>query len=279
MKNNQYSTSNNKNKDSFNSFFNFKIDDFDGPMDLLVQLIKEKKMDILTLDIAELTTQYLKFINDNLKSIEINEASEYLVMASYLTELKSKVIIPILGSSLIPEETELEIDRLRKQLFLYKQYKEIVNEFRARQYERVKLVSKNCDDMDEYIPDYIPEAPLPENVSVDKLVRAWQKILMKRIDRNDSPFIISVSKVDVDEIQKNLLEFIKTHNFTEISFEDYLKTIDKELLNLEYMCAVFVSFLVLVKDGYIILKQDKFFGKIIILRNNDIYKEINHEDI
>ncbi len=95
---------------------NFKLDTFDGPLDLLVELIKEKKMDILTLDIAELTFQYLEFVNKNLINLPIDDISEYLVMASYLTELKSKMILPLLNPEAKYDETELEIDRLRRQL-------------------------------------------------------------------------------------------------------------------------------------------------------------------
>ena len=160
------------NKKSSDLVLNFKLNDFDGPLDLLVELIKEKKMDILTLDIAELSYQYLEFVNNNLLVLQIDDISQYLVMASYLTELKTKMLIPMLMSQDELTETELEIDRLRRQLFLYKQYKDIVGEFKSRQAIRTQLIPKVCDDLDEYTSDEIPEAPLPDHVSIDKLVRA-----------------------------------------------------------------------------------------------------------
>lgn len=170
MQVNDSPTENSEIKNNFS--VTFKLDTFDGPMDLLLELIKDKKMDILKLDIGELSYQYLEFVNTNLNILPIDEISSYLVMASYLTDLKSKMILPLLGQDNIDIETELEIDRLRRQLYLYKQYKDVINEFRMCQHKRVEHLSKSCDDLDEYVPDEMPEAPLADHVPLERLVRA-----------------------------------------------------------------------------------------------------------
>lgn len=150
----------------------FKLDTFDGPMDLLLELVKEKKTDILTLDILELSIQYLEFVNSSLNSLPIDEISEYLVIAAYLTEIKSKMIISLLNNNELDIETELEIDRLRRQLFLYKQYKDVVGDFRTCQHVRTQFIAKPSDDLDEYMPDEMPYAELPDKIDLDRLVRA-----------------------------------------------------------------------------------------------------------
>ncbi len=254
-----------------NFILTFKLEQFDGPLDLLVELIKEKKMDILSLDIADLTFQYLKFINENLTKYSIDDISEYLVMASYLIDLKSKMLIPILTQNNEISETELEIDRLRRQLFLYKQYKDVINEFKMRQSERTKLIPKLCDDLEEFIPENIPEAPLPDFVPIEKLVRAWQKVLINlQQNQVDKTFVIKVNNIDVDKIQENLIEFIgKNKNISNVPLADFIKLFDQANDNLEFQCAVFISLLVLARDGYILLKQDTANDTIYISTNNN----------
>ena len=269
------------NKKSSDLVLNFKLNDFDGPLDLLVELIKEKKMDILTLDIAELSYQYLEFVNNNLLVLQIDDISQYLVMASYLTELKTKMLIPMLMSQDELTETELEIDRLRRQLFLYKQYKDIVGEFKSRQAIRTQLIPKVCDDLDEYTSDEIPEAPLPDHVSIDKLVRAWQKIVINmRENMVDKTFLIKVNNIDMDKIQENLIDFINANNkLTDIPLAKFIKMFDESNNDIEYQCAIFISLLVLAKDGFIRIRQESHNSTIYISKNNEKIKDIEHQDI
>ena len=73
--------------------YNFKILDFEGPLDLLLHLIKEDKMDIMNIEIVSLTNQYLSYI-ENMESLNIVVASEYLTLASELIYLKSRYLLP-----------------------------------------------------------------------------------------------------------------------------------------------------------------------------------------
>lgn len=258
---------------------NFKLDTFDGPLDLLVELIREKKMDILTLDISELTYQYLEFVNNNLIKLPIDDISEYLVMASYLTELKSKMILPLLNPETKYDETELEIDRLRRQLFLYKQYKDSINQFKFLQSQRVQYIAKECDNLEEYAPDSIPEAPLPEHVPLEKLVRAWQKVLFNTQAKiEDKEFIIHVSNVNLEEIEQELTQFVSNENFKETNLIDFFSLFDSKQNDLEYLCAVFLSILVLCRNGFIKIRQNEN-GDIFISKNYEQLTEAIHHDV
>ena len=73
--------------------YKFKINEFEGPLDLLLHLIKESKMDIMDIEIVKLTDQYLSYIN-NMEKLNLNIASEYLTIASELIYLKSKILLP-----------------------------------------------------------------------------------------------------------------------------------------------------------------------------------------
>ena len=81
----------------------FKINDFEGPLDLLLHLIKEAKMDIMNIEIESITDQYLAFINKSEK-MNLEVSSEYLVLASELLEIKSRMLLP---REKIDEETEM----------------------------------------------------------------------------------------------------------------------------------------------------------------------------
>lgn len=257
----------------------FKLDTYDGPLDLLLELIKDKKMDILTLDIAELTYQYLEFVNNNLNKLPIDDIADYLVMASYLVELKSKTILPYLSNA---EEvaTDLEIDRLRRQLFLYKQYKDVINEFRMKQHKRVEYLSKRCDDLDEYIPEETPEAPLPDSIPIEKLVRAWQRIVLEnQLNQVDKSFIINVSNINVDEIEQQIRSFIVDQEIKELGFNELLNLLHGDWTNTEYVCAFFFALLSLAKDRIINILQQAENGPIVISKNTDDVVETEIESI
>ena len=129
--------------------FNLKFDNFTGPFDLLLALIHDKKMDILNLNLAELTEQYLKFIKKNIKTVEIEQITDYLVMATYLIELKSKRIIPVDD---VNQEEEVDLydnkerDRLVRRLIEYKHYREILPELERLQILRQEMLAKESDD-------------------------------------------------------------------------------------------------------------------------------------
>lgn len=258
----------------------FKLDTFDGPMDLLLELVKEKKTDILTLDILELSIQYLEFVNSSLNSLPIDEISEYLVIAAYLTEIKSKMIISLLNNNELDIETELEIDLLRRQLFLYKQYKDVVGDFRTCQHVRTQFIAKPSDDLDEYMPDEMPYAELPDKIDLDRLVRAWRKVLVEsQNDQVEKVFTISLSNIDVDEIEKKLVKFISNSKIEKLNFHEFIKLFDHKIDSLEYICAIFFALLSLSKNGIILLHQNKDDHLIYITKNNAAKIDFENVDI
>ena len=72
----------------------FKLDNFEGPLDLLLHLIKDAKLDIMTVKLAEITEQYLEYMQD-LDSIDMDRASEFIIVAATLIEIKSKHLLPV----------------------------------------------------------------------------------------------------------------------------------------------------------------------------------------
>ena len=130
--------------------YNFCINDFEGPLDLLLHLVKESKMDIYEINIRMIIEQYLEYIH-SLKEKNIDIASEYLVMASELVHLKSKMLIN-------KEETEEESDEyninseeeLRERLIEYEKYKEITRSLSELEEKRSEVYTKIPENLKEF---------------------------------------------------------------------------------------------------------------------------------
>ena len=105
-----------------------KIDDFEGPLDLLLHLIKEKKMDLLNLKLEVIIDEYLDFI-EKMERMNLDIASSYLVMASELVEMKSKMLLPRM-ETIEEEEEEDPKEVLINRLIEYQKYKELTSDFR-----------------------------------------------------------------------------------------------------------------------------------------------------
>jgi len=256
----------------------FKMNNFDGPLDLLVSLIRDHKKSIMDINISEITQQYLDYINQNIQDILIDESSDFILMATYLIDLKAKTLIPHLNPQSNKNETEFEIEKFKRRIFLYQQYKNIVSELREKQFGRFKRLSKPQDNYEEYYLENIPDAPLPLSISVDKIVYSWRNVLIKkRQNKVEVPFLIKVNKIDVEKIQTDIIQFINKTSFTSLSIEDYFRTIHKDIFNFEYACGVFVSLLVLEKDGLISIQQENYDATIYITKN--LSKDIRDENL
>ena len=105
-----------------------KIENFEGPLDLLCHLIDKNKMDIYDININEITEQYIEYLNE-MEELNLEITSEFLVMASTLLYIKSRNLIPRQDDE---EEEELTEEELIKQIIEYKKYKEISNKIREK---------------------------------------------------------------------------------------------------------------------------------------------------
>ena len=115
--------------------FNIKIDVFEGPLELLLHLVREHKLDIHDIPVAFITDQYLKYV-ELLKKLNINLASEYLVMASYLVYIKSRTLLPRTEDDAEEEDPEVLRQELQRQLIEYQKFKKISQVFRHAEEEQ-----------------------------------------------------------------------------------------------------------------------------------------------
>lgn len=231
----------------------YKINDFEGPLDLLLHLIKESKMDICDINIVEITDQYLKFIND-MKEMNLDIASEYLVMAAELIEMKSSILLP---KNNIDNQDEYEEDpreQLINRLLEYERYKSVTSSLKEYELERKNIHSKEPYDLSN---DLDTNKELDETFKMNDLVEAFNKILERKELNKPLNTKITTKEYSVFERSKqikNLLKEKKKVEFTEL-FD--IKTKD-------YVVVTFLSILTMAKDQELVIKQDNNFSNIYL---------------
>ena len=129
--------------------YKITIDQFEGPLDLLLHLIKQSNLDIFEISIEQITKQYLDYILA-MEKLNLNIASEYLVMAAELMEIKSNTLLPNQNNENSDEYEEDPREKLINRLLVYKQYKDITSALRQLEEERQQSYSKEPSDMAEY---------------------------------------------------------------------------------------------------------------------------------
>jgi segregation and condensation protein A len=124
------------------------LDVFDGPLDLLLSLVKERQLDIATVPLATVAEQYLTYVS-MMESLDVEVAAEYLVIAATLVFLKSKALLPPIPSEFTDEEAETPEqveERLRQRLIAYSKYREVGEDLRARQQEASSYYYRDTGD-------------------------------------------------------------------------------------------------------------------------------------
>ena len=253
--------------------FKVKINDFEGPFDLLYSLIRERKMDIMTINLADLINQYVNFINKNFTLFKIDDLTEYLLMATYFLELKSKKILPVMDTH-EKVDKDIERDKFIQRLLVYKQYQDIIPnlvermEKRSRMFERTEVV----EDKSIYF-EKPSEADFLPIMDLDNILKAMQKVYVKlqqkQIPKKNLSNIktIEVDEVSIDDVENEILTFLKPHpHLFKISFMNYFDSISSEKFTKQYFAVCFVAILVLVRNQHIRLEQNDNDGEIFIVK-------------
>ena len=233
--------------------YSIKINEFEGPLDLLLHLIKQSNIDIYDIEISEITKQYLDYIN-KMEELNINVASSYIVMAAELMEIKSKSLLPKKEEEEIEDEEEVSKENLINKLIEYKKYKEMTSSFKEMETLRQNIYIKSPERLTNYIDKTITN---DGDVSIDDLVNAFKKFLERKNLEKPISTKITNKEYSVKERKhsiKNILLEKKKVLFTEL-FEEH---------NTSYIIVTFLSILEMTKEKEIILKQDSNFSNITI---------------
>lgn len=222
------------------------LESFEGPLDLLLYLIRKNNLDILDIPMSKLTMQYMQYV-EKMKAIKLELAADYLLMSAMLIEIKSRMLLPK------PEAIEDEDDPRA----------ELVR--RLMEYEAIKLAAQNLDDMpkvgeqfqvaDAYY-QHIADVKPPE-VSVNELVEAWRNVL-KRAKLN-SHHKLGRAELSVREHMSSVLRRLQTDGMCEFS-----QLFDLNEGGLPKLVVNFLAILELAKEGLIKITQQAAFSTIYL---------------
>ena len=234
---------------------NLRIEDFEGPFDLLLHLVRVSKMDIYTINIRDIIEQYITFIN-SIDKYDIDNSSEYLVLASELIHLKSKMLVNKCDED-DNEEEEYTIkseEDLREKLIEYDKYKNITDTFRDMEENRLAYFTKVPENLKEYIDN---DTIINSDVTLQDLLNAFMQ-MQQRINFQ-KPEITKVARKEYSVKEKiseirNLLKVKKKLEFSELF----------DIVTKENIVVTFLSLLDMSKNKEITLQRDKIFSAIVI---------------
>ena len=229
------------------------INDFEGPLDLLLHLIKENKMDIMDIEIEKITDQYMKFLEEQ-ERLNLEIASEYLVLASELLEIKSRLLLP---RQELTEENEEVIDprdELINRLLEYQTYKDITKVLQEKEELRSEIYTKAPENVKNYI-DEVTE--IHADVSLDDLVDALKKYLVRKEEKKPLNTKVTVNEISVSSRRHDIKKLLKEKK--KIKFFDLFPVVSKE-----YVVATFLAILEMAKDNEFRISQDDTFSDITV---------------
>ena len=233
--------------------YKIMINEFEGPMDLLLHLIKKSDIDICDISVEEITKQYLDYINE-MEKLDLDVASEYLIMAAELIEIKSSILLP----KQTIDEDEYEEDpreKLIKRLIEYKQYKEMMPEFKQMEIDRKQMYSKDPSDLSNF--KTIDENIDLGDIGLNDLMEAFNKFLERK--KLEQPLNTKITKKEysVGERSSEIKNILKTKK--KVEFEELFEEVNKD-----YIVVTFLSILVMAKKQELKITQDNNFSKIIL---------------
>ena len=233
-----------------------KINEFEGPLDLLLHLIKESKMDIFDIQIEEITDQYLKYIEEQEK-MNLEVASEYLVLASELIEIKSKMLLP--NEKMEEEVEEDPREQLVNRLLEYEAYKEITKTLKEKEEIRQEIYTKAPSNVNEYMEE---STEIQGDFSLDDLIDAFEKFLERQKDAKPIATKVTSKEITVSSRRIEIKKLLKKEK--KVSFFKLFPVVSRE-----YIVATFLAILEMAKNDELIIKQDDTFSDIICEVKND----------
>ena len=240
--------------------YKVKLEMFEGPFDLLVYLIESAKMDIYDIKVAEITSQYLEYMEE-INTIDVDMASEFMVLAANLIEIKSKLLLPKAKKDDDDFEEEDPRNDLVERILEYKKFKKVAEMFGEMEQSGNKVFTKPAEDFSCYAGE-----PL-ENFTFDKkmLLVAFESFMNKKKKVEEIKYYENVKKKKITSqarigFIRNLFKLNGSETF---DFQSTLENADKYDKALS-----FTSIMEMVKQRQVTAEQKRIFGNIFIKKGD-----------
>lgn len=238
--------------DAAHSLYNVKLEIFEGPLDLLLFLIKKNELDIYDIPIAIITRQYLEYIK-LLKELSLDIAGDFLVMASTLLQIKSNMLLPSRDDEDAEQEEEDPRAELIRRLVEYSRYKEAAVHLNQRSLLGRELFARSFPSPDLHVAEVVVDAP---EIELFELIEAFRVILAKA--PRETFHEVSAQSISIAERINEILSLIQVKDV--IAFEELFDNV----LDRDYLVTTFLALLELCKLKIIRVHQSVLHGPIRI---------------
>jgi segregation and condensation protein A len=232
-----------------------RLDIFEGPLDLLLYLIKKEHLEVYDIAIAQVVDQYIQFL-ELMKLLDINVASEYLVMAANLINIKSKMLLPQPEEPQEPEEDPRE--ELIRRLLEYEKFKEAADFLRKKEIERNKYFKRPAGQ--------VPTGEVYIEASIFDLISAF-KTALKEVPK-DIFFEVVKDEFTVEDKIHDLLHLLLVKE--KVSLDELFSAAKNKL----EIVVTFLAILELIKLKEIAAVQEELFGPILITRRENVFTSL-----
>jgi segregation and condensation protein A len=234
--------------------YKVKLEIFEGPLDLLLYLIKKEEIDIYNVSLERITRQYLDYI-DTFQALNIELASEFIVMAANLMYIKSRELLP---KDVQPPDEEADEDdprwELIRQLVEYKKFKEAAQFLGVQEVKSDELFVTTPE-----MPDLDAPVETMGQVGIFDLIRAFQRILKRFENTSDFREIVNDRYTVADKIE-HLLDIVPAGS--RVRFEELFSSAASR----GEVIVTFLAMLELIKLNHLQVEQEQLLGEIIVVR-------------
>ncbi|MGX5377501.1 segregation and condensation protein A [Ligilactobacillus sp. LYQ135] len=235
----------------------FKVEKFEGPLDLLLHLIKQNKMDIYDIPMAEITDQYINYLHQ-MHKLKLDVAGEYLVTAAMLINIKSKMLLPTEKEEITDEDEMFEDPReeLVQQLLVHQTFQEAANQMQTLAHQRQQLYAR---DQAEIPADAYIGKLSDETMSADLLQHAFARMIAQKQVSKPIQRKLETEKYTI----KGEIKRIR-HQISQIQEPIRFESLFSEHVETEELVTTFLALLELAKQGELVVMQSIQLGPIML---------------
>lgn len=234
--------------------YTVRISDFEGPLDLLLYLIRKNEFDIYDIPIAEVVRQYVEYLS-GLEQLSLEKAGEYLLMLATIMRIKSRMLLP--GEDMEEEEAgEDPREELVQRLIEYQKFRDIASDLGEKESDRSMLYGRGVTfSLDEELPEDMQEL----DVEIDTLISAFRQAMLKFEAREE--FVIHRIEFTVEDKMKFILERLIEEKSLDLAEIFALSKSKMELI------IIFLALLELMRLRKLRVRQKGTFGNLIVVRS------------
>ncbi|MCX7927729.1 MAG: segregation/condensation protein A [Candidatus Omnitrophica bacterium] len=245
--------------------YKIRLQIFEGPLDLLLYLVKKDHLNIYDIPIAEVTRQYLEYL-ELMKILDLAIAGEFLVMAATLMQIKSKMLLPAQEEQTAEQEIVDPRAELVQQLLEYERFKQIAQELRQREQAQKEVFKRPKATLQVTEDTVVEEAPVYFEASIFDLISAFSKAMEQT--PKDLFYNVVKDEFTIEEKVHDILHLLL------IQETIFLSSLFSTAKNKAEMIVTFLAILELIRQKEIVAVQKQLFGEIEIIRNrNNIVPE------